>query len=45
MKKLIEKKAKNYLKNQEICANFAFEPQLQAMQNNVLSISGVYIST
>ena len=39
------KKSQKLTKNQEICASFAFETQFQAMQNTVLSISGVYAST
>ena len=44
MKKLIEKKAKNKLKNQELCANFQLETHFQALQNTVTSISKVDIS-
>ena len=38
------KKKQKLTKKSRICANFAFETQFQAMQNTVLSISGVYIS-
>ena len=44
MKKLIEKKIQKSTKNQEIAANFEFQPHFQALQNNVLSIYEVYIS-
>ena len=51
MKKLIEeneeikkKKAQNQLKNQEICTNFKLQTHFQDLQNNVSSISEVYIS-
>ena len=42
--KEIKKKAKKYLKNQEICANFELETQFQAMQKTVVSIPKTYIS-
>ena len=45
MKKLIEKKSRINLKNQEICANFQLEKHFQALQNTVESISEVDIST
>ena len=38
------KKDKNYLKNQEIYANFEHETRFQGLQNTVLLISKVYIS-
>ena len=44
MKKLIEKKDRNQLKTQEICANFKIETHFQALQNTVVSNSEVYIT-
>ena len=44
MKKLLEKKAKNKIKNQEICANFELETHFQASQNTVVSIAEDHIS-
>ena len=44
MMKLLEKKSKINLKNQEICANFELETDFQALQNAAVSIVEVDIS-